>query len=167
MASNNLTTSERKVTGKKSKGAGARFELKTRHDLEKKGWIVCKWANNVEFEGELCPNGKLIPAKTKWMFTKQGPRPAGLGSGFPDFVAFRKVMGYVTTNNTPCPYEVIAVESKMNGILSKDEKEKVEWLLENDVFEVILVASKGEKRGDILYEQILKGGKRKENEKIN
>jgi len=162
MARNNLTTDERKVTGKKSKGAGARFELKVRHDLENKGWIVSKWANNVEFEGELCPNGKLIPAKTKWMFTKQGPRPAGLGSGFPDFVAFRKIRHPGLSG-----YHVIAVESKVNGILSKDEKEKVEWLLENDVFEVILVASKGEKRGDILYEQILKGGKRKENEKIN
>jgi len=164
MARNNLTTGERKVTGKKSKGQGARFELKVRHDLEDKGWIVSKWANNVEFEGEFCPNGKLIPAKTKWMFTKQGPRPAGLGSGFPDFLAMRKKMSW----DCACGgFDVVGVESKMTGVLDKEEKRKVEWLLENDVFEIILVASKGDKRGDILYEEILKGGKRKENEKIN
>ena len=163
MARNNLTTGERKVTGKKSKGAGARFELKVRHDLEKKGWIVCKWANNVGFEGDLIPNGKVIPAKTKWMFTKQGPRPAGIGSGFPDFIAFQKKKCW----DCACGgYDIVAVESKTNGILSKDEKNKVEWLLDN-VFDVILIASKGEKRGEILYEQMLKGGKRKENEKIN
>ena len=162
MVSNNLTTKERKAIGKRSKGAGARFELKVRHDLEKKGWIVCKWANNVEFEGDIIPNGKVIPAKTKWMFTKQGPRPAGIGSGFPDFIAFQKKKCW----DCACGgYDIVAVESKTNGILDKEEKKKVEWLL--DVFDVILIASKGEKRGGILYEQILKGGKRKENEKIN
>ena len=35
--------------GKKSKAAGQRFEAKVRQDLENTGWIVSKWANNVEF----------------------------------------------------------------------------------------------------------------------
>ena len=38
--------------GKKSRAAGARFELRVRKDLEDKGWIVDKWSNNVEFEGD-------------------------------------------------------------------------------------------------------------------
>lgn len=36
--------------GRISKAAGVRFELKVREDLEKKGWIVDRWSNNVEFE---------------------------------------------------------------------------------------------------------------------
>ena len=36
--------------GKRSKGAGARFELKVRADLEERGWIVDKWSNNVDLE---------------------------------------------------------------------------------------------------------------------
>jgi len=154
-----MVSKEKSAMGKISRARGKAFELKVRHDLEDKGWIVCKWSNNVEFEGELCPNGKLISAKHTFNpFTKA----MSAGTGFPDFVAFRK------SRDCACVcYDVIAVESKMTGALDKKEKEKVEWLLENDVFEVILVASKGDKRGGILYEQILKGGKRKENEKIN
>ncbi len=40
------------IRGKKSRAAGARFELKVRKDLEKKGWIISKWQNQVEFEDE-------------------------------------------------------------------------------------------------------------------
>ena len=145
--------------GKKSRAQGKAFELKVRHDLEDRGWIVCKWSNNVEFEGKLISNGKLISAKHTFNpFTKA----MSAGSGFPDFIAFRKIRHPGLQG-----YHVIAVESKMTGKLDKKEKEKVDWLLKNDVFEIILVASKGDKRGEILYEQILKGGKRKENEKVN
>ena len=161
-----LSKAERSAMGKKSRQQGARFELKVRHDLEDKKWIVCKWANNIELEGPTIPNGdyisviprgKLISAKHTFNpFTKA----MSAGSGFPDFVAFRK--------NVNLPgYTVIAVESKMTGVLDKKEKDKINWLLENEIFEIILVASKSVKRGEILYEQILKGGKRKENEKVN
>lgn len=144
-----ISTEERRKIGKKSRASGIRFETLVRRDLEKKGWVVCKWANNVELKG----GGKLIPAKTKWIFTKQGPRPAGLGNGFPDFMAFRKMK----------MSGVIGVESKMNGILDNVEKEKVEWLLQNDVFDEILVASKSKIRGQIDYNKlkVMKGGKRK------
>jgi len=49
-------------------------------------------------------------------------------------------------------YDVMGVEVKMNGILSKEEKQKAKWLLDNNIFSVILVASKGEKRGEIKFE---------------
>jgi len=42
----------KKTQGKKNRAAGARFELKVRHDLESKGWIVFKNTNNVEFYEE-------------------------------------------------------------------------------------------------------------------
>ena len=35
--------------GRRSRALGARFELRVREDLEKSGWIVAKWTNNVEF----------------------------------------------------------------------------------------------------------------------
>ena len=38
--------------GRKSRAKGAKFELEVRKDLEKSGWAVAKWTNNVELEGE-------------------------------------------------------------------------------------------------------------------
>ena len=57
--------------GKRNRRMGADFERRTRADLEKKGWIVSRWQNNVEFEQIEYPvdsncgwtEGKCIPAK--------------------------------------------------------------------------------------------------------
>jgi len=49
-------------------------------------------------------------------------------------------------------YEVIGVEVKSNGYLSKEEKAKCRWLLDNNIFSKILIAKRGEKRGEIVYE---------------
>ena len=38
--------------GKKSRAAGNRFEKRVREDLEKRGWIVDKWTNQIVFEEE-------------------------------------------------------------------------------------------------------------------
>ena len=152
--------------GKKNKAAGARFELKVRHDLESKGWIVSKWMNNIEFPKgiSLLNNkkldinkfptmrfeaGKLIPAKHK--FCGIG-RPMAIGTGFPDFMAFRQHREpYYLDNNDGYLFGVVGVEAKSNGYLDKKEKEKVKWLLENNIFSKILVAKKGKKRGEIEY----------------
>jgi len=165
----------RKTIGKKNRQSGARFELKVRKDLESKGWIVDKWGNNVEFTDDLkeclerlplggeVPIGKLIPAKHKF----QGiGRPMAIGTGFPDFIALR----YSTTQNKdkpptctfhnlrgnisviPYPYLInMGVEVKSNSYLTKEEKEKCKWLLKNNIFSKILIASKGIKRGEIKY----------------
>jgi len=45
-----MTTKKKRTQGKKNRAAGGRFELKVRAELEKQGWIVSKWQNNVEFE---------------------------------------------------------------------------------------------------------------------
>jgi hypothetical protein len=133
-------TEEKIKQGKQNRARGKRFELFVRKNLEDKGWIVCKWANNVE-------GGKLVSAKHKYNpFSKM----LSLGTGFPDFIAFRKVE--CPECITPCGYKIIGVESKFGKYLDRIEKEKVKWLLENNIFDDIWIAFKGKKRGEIVYE---------------
>lgn len=122
------------IRGKKSRAAGARLELKVRKELEKQGWIIGKWTNNVDLE-----LGKLIPAKRKF---NPYLKILGIGTGFPDFVCF-KLAGK--------KYDVIGIEVKTNGWLDKSEKEKCKWILKNKIFSKILIAKRGKKRGEIEY----------------
>ncbi|KKK69427.1 hypothetical protein LCGC14_2934140 [marine sediment metagenome] len=128
--------------GKKSRAAGQRFELKVRKDLESKRWIVDKWTNNVEL---MCSHkqkccGKLHPAKSNRFNMRS--------TGFPDFIAFKvKYIIYATENLC----EVIAVEVKTNGYLSKTEKDKCRWYLLSNIFSKIFIASKGDKK--IVYKE--------------
>ena len=117
--------------------------------------------------------GKLVKAKAKWA----GPgRPMMMGTGFPDFVAQIKPKVFSVGHYNQYFYlgeevkdsygikkeniideedlfQVIGVESKMDGKLTKEEKEKCSWLLENNIFSKILIAQKGEKRGEIIYKE--------------
>jgi hypothetical protein len=132
--------------GKKSKGAGGRFELKVRKDLEDKEWIVDKWSNNVDLSprddsGE--PEGKVIPAKRKF---NPFAKVMTIGTGFPDFIAFQH-MG-------DGKYKIIGVEVKMNGTLSKIEKEKCARYLKNKIFSEIWIAKKKKEGRRILVEYI-------------
>jgi hypothetical protein len=70
-----------------------------------------------------------------------------IGTGFPDFVCFEK-RGDL--------YKVVGVEVKMNGNLSRVEKEKCVWYLENGIFSEILVAKKIQERkgGKIRIEYV-------------
>lgn len=120
-----LTKEEKSKIGKRSKNAGQRFEVLVRKDLEEKGFIVSKWMNNVNLE-----ENKLIQVKNK--FRGKGI-PMMLGAGMPDFITMQRLK---------CSYKVIAVESKMRGKLDKTEKEKCSWLLKNNIFSKILIASK-------------------------
>ena len=173
----------KKTQGKRNRESGARFELKVRKDLEEKGWIISKWMNNVGFEQhwfcgteDIFPRiptedgyhdssdfshhkvGKLIPAKYRF----RGPGiPMSIGTGFPDFIAFKQVD--LSKNNNHAIFEdkfsikadrcIIGVEVKSNGYLDKIEKEKCRWLLDNNIFSKILITSKGEKRGEIIYKE--------------
>ena len=174
---------DKKSQGKRNKTAGARFELKVRKDLESKGWIVDKWSNNVEFSNGIMSDklmkeitsgklrqlsGKLIPAKRKYNPFK---RVMAIGTGFPDFICFR-IAEITSLQVSPDrknldrflenlyrqiknAYEVIGIEVKSNGYLDKVEKAKCKWLLENNIFSKIFVASKDKKkRGGIVYERI-------------
>jgi hypothetical protein len=120
---------------KKAKAAGTRFELKVRNELEKEGWIVDKWTNNVNLE-----EGKLVKVKNKFL----GPgKPIMLGAGFPDLIKFKP--------SKSRRYNIIGVEVRTIGNLSKEEKEKCKFLLDKKIFSRILIAKKGKKRGGIEY----------------
>ena len=120
--------------GKISRAAGRIFELKVRSDLEKEGWIVDKWTNNVNLE-----ENKLV--KVRNLFLGPG-KPMMLGAGFPDFIGFKHKKG---------KYNIIGVEARSVGYLKPDEKEKCTWYLKNKIFSKILIAKKGKKRGEIEY----------------
>jgi hypothetical protein len=125
--------------GSKSRAGGGQFEARVRKDLEEKGWIVDKWSNNADLD-----SGKVVPRKRKFNpFNKV----MTIGTGFPDFVCFEK-RGDL--------YKVVGIEVKMNGNLSRIEKEKCVWYLENNIFSEILVAKKIQKRkgGKIEIEYI-------------
>ena len=124
----------RSKQGKKNRASGARFELKTRKDLEKDGWIIDKWTNNVDLEMR-----KLVKAKRKFNpFIKI----LSIGTGFPDFIAFK---------NRGENYEIIGVEAKGDGFLDKIEKEKCRFLLDKKIFSKIWIAKKSKERGKIEY----------------
>ena len=136
-----FSTSKKKTEvkkGKTSRAKGARFELKVRKDLEEKGRIVDKWTNNVDLE-----MGKIMIAKRKYNpFSKV----MTIGTGFPDFISIK----YIHEET----YSVIGVEVKVNGILSKEEKQKCAWYLENNIFSHIWIAKavKHERKIKVVYE---------------
>jgi len=147
-----------KKQGKKNRAAGVRFEAKVREDLKNSGWFVAKWTNNVEWLEENINKpsdkreGKLIPAKHKF----RGPGiPMAIGTGFPDFIAFKNdTKVYNIIGEKPIiKTTMMGVEVKTNGYLTPDERDKLDWLLENKVFSTILIASKGTKRGEIIYNE--------------
>lgn len=163
--------------GKKNRKKGSEWERIVRKDLESKGWIVAKWTNNVEFgyaekiKGEeiyFCRPydekkkfGRLIQAKRKYNpFTK---RPMAEGTGMPDFICYRLISedDFRYDNNTKVEFKefnknmfvIVGVEAKSNGYLDKEEREKCEWLLDNNIFSKIFIASKGEKK-EIIYKEV-------------
>ena len=125
--------------GRTSRARGARFELKVRENLEDNGRVVDKWNNNVDLE-----QGKLVVAKRKY---NPFSRVMTIGTGFPDFISIKQIYEGV--------YSVIGVEVKINGILSKIEKEKCAWYLQKGIFSQIWIAKKGEKPGQIEYDDFL------------
>lgn len=163
---------DKKTQGKRNRRIGADFERRVRKDLEEKGWIVDRWTNNVGFldvnpqviDGVVldCKMG-IVPAKAKWNnFTKSMMMGSG---GFPDFIAF--TYNQVRIDADLPSFEIletkdsiliktglneslekglypviIGVECKINGQLDKQEREKCNWLLDNNIFSRILIASK-------------------------
>jgi hypothetical protein len=144
--------SEKSKRGKKSRAAGQRFETKVRQDLEKKGWIVSKWMNTVDCDrdGKI---GKLVPAKRKY---NPFMKAMTIGTGFPDFVCFKRIKEEETIDGTSLPkeyqndnskfFEVIGLEVKSNGYLDQIERGMCLWLLQNKIFLKILIAKKREDR---------------------
>ena len=135
--------------GKKSKAAGSQFELRVRKELEERGWIVDKWSNNLDLN-----LGKIVPVKRTFIPFKKGsvgvvsnPFMGGfssIGVGFPDFIAMQKV--------GEGKYKVIGVEVKINGTLSREEKLKAKWYMENEIFAEFLIAKKVKEKNKIRIE---------------
>ena len=118
-----MVKKKKRRQGRLNRAAGARFELKVRNKLEEDGWVVDKWTNNVDLEKR-----ELVKAKRKFNpFLKI----LGIGTGFPDFIAFKR-----KGKN----YEIIGIEVKTRGYLDKEEKEKCNWCLANNIFSKILIA---------------------------
>ncbi len=137
---------DKKTQGKKNREAGQRFELKVRKDLESKGWIIDRWTNNVEI-GYTEQEPKLAPTRSRFNMRT---------TGFPDFIAFKLcdediILSKINNEKILPNYIIYGVEVKSNGYLTKEEKEKCKWLLDNNTFSKILVAKKGSKRGQIVY----------------
>ena len=126
--------------GSKSRSGGGQFELRVRKDLEEKGWIVDKWSNNLDLDV-----GKIHPAKRRFARFNKNMGVMTIGTGFPDFIAFQ-----LMDKN----YKIIGVEVKMNGTLSKIEKEKCKWYLENGIFSEILIAKKIKEKNRVRVEYL-------------
>jgi hypothetical protein len=73
-----------------------------------------------------------------------------IGTGFPDFIAFRNISYGDEDNGKSSMYEAIGVECKTNGTLDKIEKEKCRWYLDNRIFGKILIASKTKVKNKIV-----------------
>ncbi len=114
--------------GATSRASGGQFELRVRHDLDDKGWIVDKWTNNLDME-----KNKITPAKRVFKRFKANMGVMTIGTGFPDFIAFQLMENQ---------YKIIGVEVKMNGKLSKIEKEKCAWYLKNKTFSEVWIGKK-------------------------
>lgn len=125
--------------GKRNREAGRRFEARIRAELEKMGWIVDKWTNTVDYNREE-GIGKVVPAKRKYNPFR---KVMVIGTGFPDFICIR---------NTDEKWEVIGVEVKQNGYLDQIEKGMCHWLIDNKIFSRVLIARRGKKRGEIVYD---------------
>ena len=110
---------------------GADFERRVRKDIDRRGWNISKYQNNIEFEKDadnqiLYWTGKSVPAKaSKFRLSS---------TGFPDFICIKRI------NRTF--YDVIFIECKTNGYLSKIEKVKAKWYIENNYCSSFLIASK-------------------------
>lgn len=126
-------------SGSKSRSGGSQFELRVRKDLEAKGWIVDKWSNNLDLD-----ENKIHPAKRRFARFNKNMGVMTIGTGFPDFIAFQLM--------EKGRYKIIGVEVKMNGILSKIEKEKCCWYLRNNIFSEILIAKKIKEKNRVRVE---------------
>lgn len=117
------------------------------------------------FDG-LCDKckGKLVQAKPKFLFINGSMKMVGNSSGFPDFIAMRvayDLIGvnginpktnekYYTQENRLKIRKVIGVESKMTGELDREEKEKCRWLLDNGIFDEIMIAEKTKVKNKVV-----------------
>ena len=108
-----------KKQGKTNRRKGGDWEREVKADLESEGWIVEKFGNKVDLftQGDEVIGGEFIKAKP-YMIRGRGMM---LGAGFPDFLCFKP-------SPQGQPHEIMFIECKINGTLSKEEKQRMAWL---------------------------------------
>jgi hypothetical protein len=116
--------------GKRNRAAGSAWERKVREYLNIDGWCVSKFQSNVDIAER-----KLIPAKSNRFLARS--------TGFPDFICWKR-------NDKLC-YDVIGVECKINGYISKEERDKMFILKELGVFSKIFIARKCKKNAKTIF----------------
>ena len=143
-----------KKQGKDNRAKGSKTEAQVRAELEASGYIVCRWQNNVDLDtdydaGGSMAIGKLVGAKPKYNPYKKMLMYSNVG--FPDFVCIKGVgsipKGYDYAGTV---YKIIGCESKRNGYLDPEERQKAQWLLDHNIFNKFIVANKTE-QGHIVY----------------
>lgn len=117
---------DKKKQGRRNRLNGAIFERRVRADLISKCFFVDRWTNNVQ-------DGKCLSAKTN----RFGSRT----TGFPDFLAYRLRPGDI--------YEINFIECKMNGSLSKIEKEKAQLYLKRNYCHHFYIAYKTKEKNRV------------------
>ena len=122
--------------GKSNKRKGNQLEAEVRIALVGAGYILTRWQNNVDLV-----SNKMIAAKPKWNFFTKSISYAG--TGFMDFVVMKPLDKLGT-------YKVIGLEAKRNGYLDPEEREKVKWYLDNNIFPKIIIAKK-DKSGHMIF----------------
>lgn len=126
---------DKRKQGKNNRAKGKAFEKRVEKDLESKGWIVIKFNKQVDLD-----KNELVTAKPQ--FNPFFKRIVGEGSGFPDFLIFRK-----SPNETD--FIIQLVECKINGYLDLKEKGKVEWIKSKLKIPVFIASKNGR---EIKYE---------------
>jgi len=125
---------EKVKQGKKNRRIGGDTERRTRKLLEEEGWFVSKFQNKIDIKKE-----EMVAAK-------QG-RFRMTSTGFPDFICWKREYKTYLQEEV---LEMIGVECKSDGILDKTEKAQCEWLLENRVFDKILITKRDKIKNKIV-----------------
>jgi hypothetical protein len=140
--------------GKKNRKSGSKTEAQVRAELEAQGYIVCRWQNNVQLDtdydaGGSITIGKLVGAKPKYNPFKKMLMYSNVG--FPDFLVIKR-LGHMPKGPkfNYWIYSNIMIESKRNGYLDPEERQKAQWLLDNNICNKFITAKKT-KEGHIIY----------------
>ena len=126
-----MTKEEQKAAGRKARRLGAKFERDTRKDMISKGWIVDKFTNNIDLDTQ-----EIVQAKSNQFNSRS--------CGFPDFLMFRPILNR---------YELIFVECKLHGRITKLEKQKLEFLRSRG--HKCYVAEQNDERKEIIYREFV------------
>jgi len=150
-----------KKQGKRNKRNGLLFEKRVKDDLKKEGWKVSKWNNNVEFKKDTIPQ-KNSPYDEEILVgecsTSKPSKFRLMQTGFPDFIAYKQVRvegKSLTVGRFGGPaklYEIIFVECKTKGYLSKEEKDKAVWYLKKSYCSKFFVAKKTKQGRSVVVE---------------